>query len=248
VWERDEVENAVLVSNGKGAANDFIEFFERQKLGNGEFADWDDQFGTQEIDLVIHPGRTVPDFVRRRNPIPARRRFAREATTDRGEVNFGANLLFIHAAELLEPAEQRPASCPREWFAEHRFFYAWRLANQHDFAEDWAARNWRRQHPRATPALKQSRDVGGERLLLARRAGHYELAPENRQQQRQDDADDDAGDDREVKGGIAAFDADVARKPAQPPGPEPRPKRDAGDHYHAAKNRQHSAHLPHFTK
>jgi len=70
-------------------------------------------------------------------------------------------------------------------------------------------------------------------------------AAEERQEQRQDNADDDAGDDREIKRGVAAFDTNVAGKTPQPAGAEAGPKRDADNHYDAAKNRHHSTELAH---
>src|SRR5438105_4308336 len=102
--EGDKIEGAALVANGKRAPNYFVEFFEWKKLRDGEFADGDDQRGSQEIDLVVHPGRAIPNFIRRGNAIAAGRRFSGEATTNGREINFRAHLFFGHSAELLTPA------------------------------------------------------------------------------------------------------------------------------------------------
>jgi len=152
--QRDEIERAPLIPDCETAADDFVEFFERQELGDGEFADRNDQRRSQQIDLVVHPGGTVSDFVRRWNAISARRCFPRKAATDRGEINFCARLFFVQAAKLIEPTEERAAGRPGERFAEDRLFYAGRLADQHHFAENRAAGDRGRHHARATPALK----------------------------------------------------------------------------------------------
>lgn len=137
--ERDKIEGAALVANGKRAANYFVEFFERKKLRDGEFADGDDQLGSQEIDLVVHPGRAIPNLIRRGNAIAAGRRFSGEATTNGGEINLRAHLFLGDSAELLKPAEECATRGPRKRFAEHGLFHAGCLADEHDFADDGTA-------------------------------------------------------------------------------------------------------------
>lgn len=101
----DEVESAASAANRKGATDYFIEFLERKELGDGEFADRNDELRLQEIDFIIHPGRTIPDLVRGGHAIAADRRFARKATADRREVNLRPDLFLAQPAELLEPPE-----------------------------------------------------------------------------------------------------------------------------------------------
>src|SRR2546423_9857684 len=121
--QRNQIEGAAFIANLKRAADDFVQFFKGKKLRDSEFADGNQKFGLEQIDFVIHPGRAVTDFVRRRNPIAASRRFPRETATNRGEINFGANLVFAHRAKFAKPSEERPACSPREWFPEHGFLY-----------------------------------------------------------------------------------------------------------------------------
>src|SRR3954466_6801509 len=170
--QRNKVEGAALVPNGEGPADDLVEFFERQELGDGKLADRNEQRRPEQIDLVIHPGGAVPDFIRRWNAIAAGRGFPRETATDCSEVNFRAHFVFGHSAELTEPAEQGSPSGPCKRLAEHGFFYSGRLTDEHDFTEHRATRDRRWNHPRAAPALNQLRDVRVERLLLARGARH----------------------------------------------------------------------------
>src|SRR6476646_4874502 len=171
--ERNQIESAAFIVNGKGPAHHFIELLERQELRDGQFADGDDQLGSQEIDLVVHPGRTIPDFVRRRNTVAAGCSFARETAADSGEVDPGADLFFVHSTELLKPAEERAPRGPCEGLPQDRLFNTRCLTDEHDLAQYRTAGNGWWNHSRAAPALPQERHVPIERLLLARRARHW---------------------------------------------------------------------------
>lgn len=170
--QRNQVEAAAVPTKREGVPDDFVELLERKKLGDRELTDRNNEPRLEEIDLIIHPGRTIPDLVGRGNAVAARRGFPGEATAYRREINLGADLFFTQSAELLEPAEKGATRRPREWLAEHRLFYAGRLADENHFADDRSARNWWRQHPGATPALQQARDMFSEQLLFARDPTH----------------------------------------------------------------------------
>ena len=163
----NQVEGATVVPKGEGAPDHLVELLEREELRNREFADWNDELRLQEIDFVIHPGRTIPDLVRRWDAVAARWRFAGKTTADRREVNLRAHLFFTQSAELLEPAEEGAPRRPRERFAEDRFFHPGRLADEHHFAQNGSARNRWRYHPRTATALPQARDMFREQLLFA---------------------------------------------------------------------------------
>jgi hypothetical protein len=151
--EWNQIEGAPFVANAKGASHDFVELLEWEELRDGEFADWDDQLRSQEIDLIVHPARAIPDFVGRRDAVAAAGGFSGKAATDGGEVNSGAHLFSVHSAKFLEPTEERAPRRPRERFSEHWFFHSGRLTNEHDFTQDGSARDWRWQHSRAAAAL-----------------------------------------------------------------------------------------------
>lgn len=174
VGQWDQIKGAALILDSEAASDDLIEFFEGQELGDREFANGDNELRSEKIDLVVHPGRTIPDFIRRGNAISTGRSFSRKTAADRSEVNFRANFFFGHRTELLEPAEQGAAGRPRERFPKHRLFHARRLADQHDFAENGSAGNWRRQHSRTTPALQQTGDMIVKGLLVAGWARHWD--------------------------------------------------------------------------
>ena len=137
--QRNQVEGATVAPKGEGTPNDLVELFEREELGDREFADRNDELRLQQIDLVIHPGGTIPDLVGRWDAVATCRSFAGEAAADGREINLRANLFLAQPAKLLKPAEEGAACRPRERFAEHRLLYAGRLANEHYFAENWPA-------------------------------------------------------------------------------------------------------------
>ncbi len=133
--------------------------------------------GRKKIDFIIHPGRAIPDLVRRRHSVAARGRLAGKAAADRGKINPRANLHFIQMTEFVEPSEECAASRPGERLAQNRLSHPRRLADEHHLAEDRSAGNGRRQHPRAAPALEQSGDVLIQQLLCARRGTHHNRSP-----------------------------------------------------------------------
>jgi hypothetical protein len=174
--KRYQIEGSSFVTYSERPADDFIEFFEWKKLSDGEFADGNDEIGLEQIDLIVHPARAISNFVRAGNSVATRGSFTREAATDGREVNRRANLILVHPTKFAEPTEESAPGCPGKRFPEDRFFHARRLTDQHHPAQDGSAGDWRRQHPRATAALPQQRDVLLEQLLFARRARHAAIS------------------------------------------------------------------------
>ena len=138
----------------EGPAYDFVELRENKKLGDRKFADRNDELWSQKVDFIIHPARTIPNLIRRRNPVAVRGRLAGKTAADGGKVNPRAHLRFTQMTEFFEPTEERAASRPGEWLAQNRFSDTGGLTEEHHLAEDRSAGNRRRQHPRATAALK----------------------------------------------------------------------------------------------
>lgn len=149
----DQVEIAAVSAERKRSADNFVQLLEGKKLRDGKFAHRDDQQRAQKIDLVIQPGRTIPDFIRRRNAVTARGRLAREATADGGEINLRTHLGFIQMAEFIEPAKEGAAGCPGERSAQNGFSDAGCLPDQDDAAKNRSSGDRRWEHPRTTPAL-----------------------------------------------------------------------------------------------
>src|ERR1700730_13508250 len=85
--QRDKIDNRSGAANSKFAADDFLEFVARNKLGDSEPADRDDETRPQNFELFVHPARAVTNFIRRRNAIAAGRSFTRKTPTYRREVD-----------------------------------------------------------------------------------------------------------------------------------------------------------------
>src|SRR5205807_4967075 len=87
MWQWDQVESATLSAHLENAPYNFIEFLERNKLRDRQFADWNNKSRPQEIDLVIHPRGAISNFIGRGNAVASCRCFARETATNGGEIN-----------------------------------------------------------------------------------------------------------------------------------------------------------------
>ena len=83
----DQVERAAIAPQPKGAAYDFVELLEGEKLRDRKFPDRDDEPWLEQIDFIVHPGRAIPDLVRRWNAVPARRCFPWETAAHGREIN-----------------------------------------------------------------------------------------------------------------------------------------------------------------
>ncbi len=55
VGKRDKIDNRSSASDLKFTPNDFVEFFERDELRNGEFAYGDDEIWSEDFELILHP-------------------------------------------------------------------------------------------------------------------------------------------------------------------------------------------------
>lgn len=174
VGQRDHFEGAPVAVERERTADDFVELLESKKLRDRKFAHGNNEPRPQEIDFIVHPGRAIPDLIRRRHPVAAGGRLAGKAAADGGKINPRANLRFIQLTEFVEPSKERAPSRPGKRPAQDRLPDPWRLTDEHHLAEDRSARNGRRQHSRAAPALKQSGDVVIEQLpgVRARTYGH----------------------------------------------------------------------------
>jgi hypothetical protein len=172
----DEIKRHAMVIDQKLATNHFIEFGEGDELRDCQFSDWNHQPRPQDFELVIHPGGAIANFLGRRDPVAATGRFPRETSTDGSEVNGGSKGSFVHSSEFFEPAKKCFAGRMSERSFQDRLAYARRLADQHHFAQNRAAGNRRRDHPRATPASPETCHVFTEATLWARTGDHFSSA------------------------------------------------------------------------
>ncbi len=121
--------------------------------------------------------RSISSFIQMNNfgSRPARERDRRRPRVLPGNSGrprrnkFGARTsVSVMPQNSLNQPKQSASRRPRERPAQNRFFHAGRLTNQHDLAENCAAGNGWRHHPRTAATLEQTRDVLIELALSAR--------------------------------------------------------------------------------
>ena len=161
----NQIEVLAGARGAKTLSDDLVEFSDRHELRDRQFAHRDDEMRAENFQLAIEPGRTVRDFLGVGNAVASAWGFAGETAADCGEIYPSPHFLFIQAGRLLEPPEKSFASSPGKRFPGQRFAHAWRLPNEQDLAHDRAARDRRRVHPRAAPAIAQTCDMSGEPRL-----------------------------------------------------------------------------------
>ena len=150
----------------KFSADHFVQLLAIDELHDRQSSDWNNQARLQNIDLCIHPGRAVSDFIRRRDAIRAAWRFAGKAAANRREINFRANCGFVHSAKFFEPTKQCLAGGVRKGAFQCGFAGTRRLANDHHIGEDCASGDRCRLHARATPASQKPRNMSIQRDLF----------------------------------------------------------------------------------
>lgn len=131
----DEVEPNAGAFYPKFAANDSFETWARDKLGDGESANRDNELGLQDSDFFVHPERAIANFIRTWNAISAGSGLARETSADGGEVDAGPNSGLVQSTKALQPLKQGSAGGMRKWSSQHRLPWAGRLSHQHDLAD-----------------------------------------------------------------------------------------------------------------
>src|SRR5689334_158981 len=129
-----------------------VQLFALHKLTDGQSTDRNNQTGSKDFNFVVHPGRTVENFIGRRYSIGPSRRFSRETSADRGKINLGADFWLGRSAKSFEPAKKRLAGSVSKWPLQCRFARAGCLSDYNNIAENRTSRNGRRLHPRTAPA------------------------------------------------------------------------------------------------
>ncbi len=137
--QRDEVEFLARTLDAKFAADYFVELPHGSELRDGQFSHGNDEARTQNFEFIVHPRRTVLNFLRIWNAISAARHFAWETSANCGEINLLPHLSLTEAAKFLEPSEECFARgvCKgslQDWFAD-----AGRLPDNQDATNDCAA-------------------------------------------------------------------------------------------------------------
>ena len=125
--------------DAKFAANYAFQFCTVDELHDRQSADGNNETRLQNPNLIIHPQRTVANFIRRRDAVGAAGIFAGETAADGGEIDLRSNGGFVHSAKLFEPTEECFAGRMRKRSFQRRFPRTRRLPNYHHIAYDRAA-------------------------------------------------------------------------------------------------------------
>ena len=157
--QRNQIETVPCMGNKEFAADYAFQFRTLDKSRDRQPTDRNDQTRLHDSNLVVHPGCTVTNFIRRRDAVAAAGTFSRETTANRGEINFRSDSRFVHSAKFFEPPEECFTGSMGKRSFQCRFPRAGRLPNDHDIANDRAAGNRCRLHARAAPAAQQPLDV-----------------------------------------------------------------------------------------
>jgi hypothetical protein len=153
--KRNHVESVSRPFSSKSVTDYVFQFHAINELHNSQPAQGNNEAWPQNLDFIVHPGRAVADFIRRRNTVCAAGILSGKATAHRCEINFRSNRGFVHTAEFFEPAEKGLPSSVRERPLQNRFSRSGRLTNDHYIAHDCPAGHRRRFHSRATTAAQQ---------------------------------------------------------------------------------------------
>jgi len=167
MWQRNQVEAVPRAFHPKFTANYFLQFCAVDELHDSQSPDGNDETRPQDFDLVVHPRGAIANFVRSRHSVAAAGILARKTSTDSGKINCRSYGSFVQSTELLEPTKHRFTGGVRERSLQNRLTRAGCLANQHHIAKDRAARNRRRLHARAAPALQEMSDMVVETDLFS---------------------------------------------------------------------------------
>ncbi len=170
--ERNQIEDPTFAPELETASNHLVEFVEREELRDREFSDGNHESRPKNLELIVHPGGAVADLVGRGNAITTGWRFTRETAADGCEIDLRPHPIFSHAAEFIEPTEQRSAGGPGERTSQNRFFHSGSLTDEYHSTNDGTAGNRRREHVRALAALPQLSDMLIESKLSARWKTH----------------------------------------------------------------------------
>src|SRR2546429_714575 len=113
--QRDKIESMFGGASAKRAADHLFQFCALHKLPDGQSPDRNNQSRLKNFDLLVHPRRTITNFIRRRHAIGSAGRFSGETTADRREIDCRSNRGLVHSAKLFEPAEKCLAGGVSEW-------------------------------------------------------------------------------------------------------------------------------------
>jgi hypothetical protein len=153
MWKRNEVEVMVCALDTIFATDCLFELGAIDELSDGQSAYGNYETRFQDSNLVVHPGRTVEDFIGGGNAIATAHSFAWETSANGGEINCRSDTCFVYPAKFFEPPEQRFAGGVRKRSFQDGFTRPGGLSDQHYLTENRSAGDRRGSHAGTTPAL-----------------------------------------------------------------------------------------------
>jgi hypothetical protein len=127
------------VRDAKFAANYVLQSSAVDELDDRQSADRNNETRLQNPNLIIHPQRTVTNFIWCWNAVGTAGIFAGETTADGGEIDLRSNSGFVHSARLFEPTKERFAGRVRKRSFQRWLPRARRLSDDHHIAHDGTA-------------------------------------------------------------------------------------------------------------
>jgi len=151
----NQVEPAPRVHDPKFVANYAFQFCAVDELRDRQASDRNNETRLQNLNLIIHPQRTVANLIRRRNTIGSAGIFTGETTADGCEIDLRPKGGFVHSAKVFEPAKECFSRSMRKRSFQGWFPRTGCLPNDHHIAHDRATGNGCRLHARAATAAKK---------------------------------------------------------------------------------------------
>src|SRR5215469_2432965 len=159
MWQWNQIKNMTRTGFGKFFANHFLQVLTSDELRDCQSAHRDNQTRFQDFDLVVHPRRTIKNFVRCRDAISPAGGFTRKTPTYGCEINSRPDRCLIHFAESFEPPKESSTRGVCEWPLQGWLTRPGCLANDYHLAADGTAGNGRRLHSAAASATEQAGNV-----------------------------------------------------------------------------------------
>jgi len=137
--QRNQVEAMARMHDAKFVTNYALQFCTVDELHDRQSADGNNETRLQDPNLIIHPQRTVANFIWCRDAVSAAGTFAGETAADGGKIDLRSNGGFVHSAKSFDPTEKCFAGSVRKRSFQHWFPGTGRLPNDHYVAHYRAA-------------------------------------------------------------------------------------------------------------
>lgn len=125
----DDIHGMVRQARSVTLSDNIRELFHRHELGDGQFANRQDELRTQQVYFGIEPLSAVIDLILAGHPVAAFGVFAGKTATDGGHVDTLSKSVFIQT-DGFKPAEECFTGCPGKGFSGRPLFVTRSLSDQ----------------------------------------------------------------------------------------------------------------------